>query len=314
MSGFSIGMSIGDAFGLVKRRPLAVFIWGLLILAPTFGSLALIFPVMADLFAGMAAGDWEHGDAAPFADPAFAQIMQLQMASLLGNVVQLVAMAVVYTAIFRAVLRPRETSFFSLRLGMDELRVAVIGLVIGVSLYIATVIAVLACVAIGFGVGSWNSAAGASVAVILGIGLFLAVCWLLARLSLMAPASVLYRDFAFDEGWRLARHKGWPLFGMMLLVLLLVMVIEAVGFMLVALSFSGAFMAVGAAAADGGGPLPVMIEWVTAHWYWAILGGLLFSLIYGVVLTLCAAPFASACRQLADEAGTSAGATPATTV
>ncbi|HYC66599.1 hypothetical protein [Brevundimonas sp.] len=310
MADFSIGTSIGDAFGLVKRRPLSVFIWGLLMLAPVFGSMALVFPMMAEMFAGMEAADWEH-DAAPFADPTFARMMQFQMASLLGNVVQLVVMAVVYTAIFRAVLRPRERAFFSLRLGMDELRVAVVGLAIGVALYIVMLIAVLACVALGVGLGFQDAGLGVLVAVLLGIALFLAVCWLLARVSLMAPASVLYRDFAFVQGWRLARDKGWPLFGMMLLIFLIAIVIEAIGFILVALAFSGAFMTMSAAAIDGGNPFASMNDWIAAHWYWAVVGGLVFSLIYGVVLTLCAAPFASACRQLADDSTAPADDGPA---
>jgi hypothetical protein len=57
-----------------------------------------------------------------------------------------------------------------------------------------------------------------------------------------------------------------------------------------------------------------MIDRHTTHGYWAIVVGALFSLIQGVVLTLCAAPLASACRQLADGAGPSAGEASATTV
>ncbi len=44
MRRFSIGTAIGHAFGLIRRRPLAVFVWGLLTVAPILGGFALILP------------------------------------------------------------------------------------------------------------------------------------------------------------------------------------------------------------------------------------------------------------------------------
>ena len=46
MARFSIGTAIGEAFGLMRRRPLAVFVWGLLMVAPSVASMALILPMM----------------------------------------------------------------------------------------------------------------------------------------------------------------------------------------------------------------------------------------------------------------------------
>jgi hypothetical protein len=73
--------------------------------------------------------------------------------------------------------------------------------------------------------------------------------------------------------------------------------------------FAGAaliFLASGAAAGfnwmhmdEAVNPFAGMDTWLVANWYWAVLGGVLASLVYGVVLTLAVVPFASACRQLA---------------
>ena len=101
MKRFSIGASIGDGFGLITGRPLSVFVWGLLLLAPTFGSVALILPAMGEMFATLPASEASAADDA-FTDQMFAAMMQLQLVSMLLNIGQLVIMAIVYTAIFRA--------------------------------------------------------------------------------------------------------------------------------------------------------------------------------------------------------------------
>lgn len=303
MKRFSIGTSIGDGFGLIGRRPFAVFAWGLLMLAPTFGALGLMFPAMSEIFANMPDPDAGAEASTAFSEGMFAQMMQFQMASLLGNLGQYVGMAIVYTAIFRAVLRPAERSFFSLRVGMDELRVAVAGLAIGIGLYIVTIFAVLLCFAIGFGL--W--AQGETVALWAGglafLAFMLALLWGLARVSLIAPASVLYRDFAFAQGWKLAAGKGWPLLGMLVLIYLVVLVIYLVMIIVVVLAAGGVIAATGSAwegAGHDANPFEGMSAWVGVNWPWLVVGGLVLSWVYGAFMSLMVAPFASACRQLAE--------------
>lgn len=302
MRRFSIGTSIGDGFGLVKSRPLAAFVWGLLLLAPTFGSFALILPMMGEMFATMPAAGAEAAGDNPFADRMFAEMMQVQLASMLLNVVQLVIVAVVYTAIFRTLLRPAERGVFSLRLGMDELRVAVVGLAIIVVLYAVMIAVVLLGAALGFALWSADPVAAGWAIGLYALLAVLGACWAMARASMMAPASVLYRDFAFAQGWRLASGKGWPLFGMMLLILLMIVAIEAVLVLIGVVAFSGVWAASGLdwAADPDANPFIGMNAWLAANWYWVMIGAAVASFFYGVVLTLSVAPFASACRQLAE--------------
>jgi hypothetical protein len=303
MKRFSIGTSIGDGFGLIGRRPFAVFAWGLLILAPTFGAIALMFPAMGEIFANMPDPDTGAAADSAFSEGMLAQMMQFQMASLLGNLGQYVGMAVVYTAIFRAVLRPAERSFFSLRVGMDELRVAVAGLAIGIGIYIVMILGVLLCVALGFGLWSQGAAVALWTCAIVGLALFLAILWGLARVSLIAPASVLYRDFAFAQGWKLAAGKSWPLLGMLLLIYLMVLVIYIVVIVVVSIAAGGAIAATGSAwegAGHDANPFEGMSAWVAVNWPWLVVGGLVLSWVYGAFMTVMVAPFASACRQLAE--------------
>jgi len=239
MARFSIGTAIGEAFGLIGRRPFAVFAWGLLMVAPMFGALGLMFPAMGEIFANMPDPDAGAAGDSAFSEGMVAQMMQFQMASLLANLGQYVGLAIVYTAIFRAVLRPTERSFFSLRVGMDELRVAVAGLAIGIGIYIVMIFAVLLCVALGFGLWAQGEAVALWTCGIVGLAMFVALLWGLARVSLIAPASVLYRDFAFAQGWKLAAGKGWPLLGMLLLLYLMVVVIYVVVIIIVAVAAGG---------------------------------------------------------------------------
>ncbi|MBA4803301.1 MAG: hypothetical protein H2038_01475 [Brevundimonas sp.] len=305
---FSMGAALGEAFGLMRRRPAAVLVWGLIVAGPGFAALALILPAMGDLIA--------HMPVDPSADdPAFDRLMmthmvQFQLASMLGNVGQLLGMALAYAAVMRAILRPSERSFFSLRIGMDELRVAVVGLAIGVGLYVVTIAVLLlgaALVASLWGVGK-GVAIGAGL--VLGVAAFVALLWALARLSLIAPASVLDRDFAFERGWRLARGQGWPLLGLMLVIILIVLALEVV---LILIAAAGLVAAIGAHAGDwppaGDNPFPHIHAWLAVNWPWLTLVGLVATWLYGAFLTLSVAPFASACRQLT--AAQAASAAPA---
>jgi hypothetical protein len=302
MARFSIGTAVNDAFGLIGRRPLAVFVWGLILVVPSAAAFGFMLPMMGDMVAAM---ELQRADGGAH-DAAFAEMMQFQAVSWLFNIVQLLLMVVVYTAIMRAVLRPRESSFFSLRLGMDELRIAVVGLALIVGLYAAMIVMVLIGGAIGFAV--WGAGSPMNWLVIIGLIVtgFVAVLIALARVSLIMPASVLYRTFAFAEGWRLGRDQTLPLFGMMLLLLLLLMVVQFVVY--------GIGIAIVVSAGISGGidraslhsdnmaanPFEGLTAMFAANWPWFAVGALVVAMIYGLLLTLHVVPYASACRQLAD--------------
>lgn len=301
MARFSIGTAIGDAFGVMRRRPLSVFVWGLLLVAPSAATFGLVWPMMGDVFTAMAMDP--GGDAH---DVAVANMMQFQAASGLLNIVQLLLMVVVYAAIMRAVLRPQETSWFSLRLGMDELRIAVVGLALIVGLYAAMIVMVLIGGAIGFAV--WGAGSPMNWLVITGliVAFVVAIFVAMARVSLIMPASVMYRTFAFAEGWRLGRGQTGPLFGMMILLFLLLVVIEIVVF--------GVGLAIAVAAGLSGGidwaalradrmgtnPFEGLDAMLAANWPWFAVGAVVVAMVYGLLMTLHIAPYASACRQLGE--------------
>lgn len=302
MARFSIGTAISDAFGVMRRRPLSVFVWGLILVAPSAATFGLVWPMMGEVFAAMAL---ETGDG-DVRDAAFGQMMQFQALSGLLNIVQMLLMVVVYTAIMRAVLRPQEDSYFSLRLGMDELRVAVVGLALIVGLYAAMIVMMLIGGAIGFAV--WGAGSPMNWLVIMGliVAFVVAIFVAMARVSLIMPASVLYRTFAFAEGWRLGRGQTGPLFGMMLLLFLLLVVIELVVFgiglaIAVAVGISGGVdWAALQSDRTGANPFEGLDVTLAANWPWFAVGAVVVAMVYGLLMTLHIAPYASACRQLAE--------------
>lgn len=307
MARFSIGTAIGDAFGLIRRRPLAVFVWGLIMVAPSAATFGLVWPMMGDVFSQMAMD--AGGDGGP-SDAAMANVMQFQAMSGLLNIVQLLLMVIVYTAVMRAVLRPRESSFFSLRLGMDELRVAVIGIAIIVGMYAAMLVLMLIGAAIGFAV--WGAGSPMNWLIIVGLVVTaIVVIWVaMVRVSLMAPASVMYRTFAFAEGWRLGRGQIARLFGMGILIVLMIIVIEAVVFgvgALIVFTATGATIGWDWAALRAhnmdANPFGGISAMLAANWPWFAIGAVVVSMVYGAMLALSIAPYASACRQL-GESGT----------
>jgi len=301
MARFSIQTAIGEAFGLMRRRPLATFVWGLLMVAPSVGSLALVLPILGEMITAIGS---EGADPDQVQNAMMGDMMQMQGVSALLNLVQLVVTVIVYTAVMRAVVRPRETSFFSLRLGMDELRVVVVGVALVVGFYL--LVAILILLGVGIGFASWGLGEPYNwlIIVSLGVGLFVAIWLGAARVSLLAPASVLYRTFAFEEGWKLGRGRTGALFGMMLLIVLIMLVAQA---MVVGIG-SAVFMAAAGGmdwsriqAAIEENPIAALTALFNANWPWVTLAGLVVSVLYGFLVTLGIAPFASACRQLAAE-------------
>lgn len=256
-----------------------------------------MLPAMEHFGALEAAG----GSADQVSNAFVIQMMQMQLSMMLLNIVQLLMTAVIYTAVMRAVVRPTETSWFSLRLGMDELRVAVAGIAIFGGAYVALMVCVLLLVGIGFAAFAADPTVGTIVMIILGLGLMVGFWIAVMRICLIGPASVLYRGFAFAEGWRLARGQTMRLFGMSLLLVLIVWALEIV---IVAIGM-GIFLAAGGAglaehAESALNPFQGWSAWMTANWIWVVVGGIVGSAVYGVLLTLGVAPFASACRQLAQ--------------
>lgn len=225
MKKFSITEAIAEPFRQAGRRPMAVTIWGLVLLAPTALALAGIIPLLSEM---AAAGMFEPGadpDASPF-DGDFATAMQFHAWSQLANLLQMAAALFVTTAVIRAVFAGRrgDRAFF-LRIGMHELYVAVVAVAIFVGMIIAMVVTVLLAVAIGLALSGMPDPWRPLIYVAMGLAVAVGFLALWGRLALIAPASIRYDTFAFVEGWKLGKGQTWRLLGLLILQFLVAIVI-----------------------------------------------------------------------------------------
>lgn len=225
MKTFSIMDAAVAPFRLVGRRPLATIVWGLVLLAPGLMVFVAMAPVAANIFSGgfdpAVLEPRADGMEALFGDD-MAAMMQFQIWSNLAQLFGILSLLLVTTAIIRGVFAGRKgDGAFFLRIGMAELQVAVVGVAIFIGFCLVALIAILLAVAIGFAVWQVGDPWRWLVCVTLGVVIFLTLVLLWGRLSLLAPASIHYRTFAFEEGWRLGKGKTWSLFGLNIILFLI---------------------------------------------------------------------------------------------
>ena len=119
-------------------------------------------------------------------------------------------------------------------------------------------------------------------------------------MSLIAPASLILKRFAFAEGWALARGQMWKLLGLNLVVWLIYLVSVMLMYALAGAILVGSFFGQGL-------QWPSQIETyadvqplVEAMIVPALVTLIPFSIVFGWVMALYAAPGVVAARQLLD--------------
>lgn len=238
MKTFSVLDAAIEPFRLVGSRPLSTVVWGLVILAPGLMAIGALAPILSELATSGAFSPeaLEATDTAAFpVGDDMAAMMQLQLWSNLAQLLGLLTWVVVTAAIIRGVYagRKSERAFF-LRVGVAELQVAVVGLAVGIGFFFVAVFAILLALGIGFAVWQLESPWRLPLCIALGIAVAVGLMLLWGRLSLLAPASVYYKTFAFEEGWKLGRGKTWSLLGLWI-ILVLIGTVVGIAFMIVAL-------------------------------------------------------------------------------
>jgi hypothetical protein len=307
--GFSIGDAVAAPFKLAFGKPLSTLAWGLVLLIPSVVAIAAFAPLFA---LALEAGDAEvlSTEGGPSDFESFGQYMEFQAWNGLSNILGLLATLLVTTAVIRAAMAGRRGDAAAfLRFSRDEFHVAVIGIAIVVGLVVVWV--VLGVLIVGFGVAAGMSGGGMtwSALTAMGIGvvglLVTLVVW--GRLSLIAPAAVILRTLAFDQGWKAGRGQTGRLF---LLMLTLLAVSILVGLLVLVLILIAA-AALGAGMAHMGEPSAwddeAINAWVLAQlenpWPMVGFGAVLLPIlawISGFSQALWTAPFAVAAEGLVE--------------
>lgn len=195
----------------------------------------------------------------------------------------------VVTALYRLLLRPETPpGLFYLRISKDELRLALLWLIIVIGLAVALSAAYALVGALG--VLGW---AGRLLGVLVAA---LVILWLMLRFSLAGPANLAVHRLGLAESWRLTRRHVWSIAGATViaacLFALLAIIIWLVVFFI--------------EAAIGGfhsfAPVSLSDPQALAERPGAYVFGMLAELALGPVFwVIAAAPYAAIYRQLADE-------------
>jgi len=313
MKTFSMSAAIAEPFRLAFKRPMMTIAWGLVLLAPALIVVGAMAPFFGEVFTSGAFGHTAPGgETDPELSPAaFAAMIQFQLWNVLANLVQLVGAVMVTAACIRAVFAGRhgDGSAF-LRLGMGEVYVA---LMCVIALIIA-MFAGLALVIVGVGAAFGLSQLGDPWRWLIGLGLFgaalVAFLLLCGRLALLAPASIRYKRFAFEEGWRLGAGQTWKLLGLMLLLCLVAIavgVVVIVGFVLVIALVGGGFQIFADPAVfEDEAAVQAWFQQQWAHPWPLIAAGVVLLLplawLQGFSQALFTAPYARAVMDLSAEA------------
>ena len=279
----SAGKVIEGAFRLVTERPMAVAIWGLVYLAINIATTFTMGPMM---------------------DP---EALRTGMTSMIGMfaLVQLFALVmfvVLTTAAMRAVLRPQNEGLAYLGFGLDELRIGGLTLLFIIGFYLLFVVLMLvlgvAIVAFTAALGAAGAALGALAAFFLALPLMI---WLMVRLSLATPLTLLRRKFVIGESWRLTRGHFWSLFGGYLVVFVVVIVIAlAVGVVTTGSYFSTLLESMGNPDATEAA-MQEQLEAMQSFTPMTILGWVLGAASGALTVTLSGGAVATAARELAGD-------------
>lgn len=284
-----------EGFRVARRTPMTILIWT----AAYILSFVVTFALVGGSFiALMAAAAELQGITHPTAQDlepfwaAYAGMAWILPLSLIFN-------AVLYTAALRAVLRPGESRFGYLRLGMDEVRVLVVTLVLGILGGIAgTVIFGAAGVLGGLGAAAAGDAGGLIVVVAIAAAL-VAFIWLAVRFSLALPITVAEQKFAIFDSWGMTKGRALGLFGMTLIVIVMAVVVSILASLVILplVFFTGSLNEL--AAMQGADFAQIMSAMGPAIVIYIISN----SIISALSLAIFMAPYAAAYRDIRGQAG-----------
>lgn len=211
-----------SGFRAAREHPGAALIWmavfGLTSLAMFLVVLTKLWPVLMDMVALGPGTRPSEAQALDFSRRIWAAAAPIIVPSILLNAVQ-------SAAVNRMMLRPQDSAFGYIRLGMDEVRqLAVVLLLTLVSFGLNLV---------GNFVPSILEAGGAVVSPALGsalgfVGFVLVTCFMIAvtvRLSLARAQTFATGRITVFGSWRLTRGRFWPMFGVYVLAFVLAAIV-----------------------------------------------------------------------------------------
>lgn len=221
---FSATDAAFEGFRVVRRKPLVLLWWAAFYLV----SFALIFLVAAGPIAGLMAAAADLENMGPNATPEDLQPFMMAYLAVFPVVIPLGILmgAILNAAVARSVLEPGKSAFGYLRLGMDEVRVAVVSLVLSIVMGLAAVVLFGVAGAIAGFLGAADVPGGPLIMVVVFLAAMAAMIFLAVRLSLAIPITVAEKKFAFFDSFKVTAGHLWGLIGMAVIAFVMTMVVS----------------------------------------------------------------------------------------
>jgi len=227
MAEIEIGDALASGFGLIRREPIAVLLWGLLYMAAAAVAIALFGPVYA-AFLTTAISQSAAG-ATPDPSVFMRQIFHMEGVGLLASFGLRIVGVVIYCAVFRAVLHPDQRRFGYMRIGMAELFVFILIFAAGMVIGFGIVIPILVIGLIVAVLVAMKAVAAAVIVGVLGaVALIFALIYVALRFSLVGPMIVDDGKFHLFESWNATKGRTVSLFTIGISLMMIFVVAEMV--------------------------------------------------------------------------------------
>ncbi|HEY1425645.1 MAG TPA: hypothetical protein VGF50_03140 [Caulobacteraceae bacterium] len=215
MAEISIGAAVGAGFGLIRRRPVSVLVWGAVSVGLQLVALVLFAPFYLAVYGAVIQGAAAGGGTSPMAALQSPQVAAMSGLVQLFNLGQILVTTVVYCAVFRAVLHPERSSFAYLRLGAPEFFFLILIFAAFIGLFVGLLIVILpVSIIIGVTVALTHGAGAAALLLVplAMVAMIVACIFIGLRFAFVGPMMVDDGKFHLFESWTLTRGRVLSLF------------------------------------------------------------------------------------------------------
>jgi len=248
MEQFSATDAALSGFRLVREHLKTVSIWAVLMTVAS-----LIVSIVTIKLAGPQLAAMMELSSEPSTDPQATLKAMEGMAPLFvfSALYSLVVYSVLLTGVNRLVLRPHDGGGAYLRLGADELRQALVLILVNLIMfaaYFAVVVVTALIAAVGTAIG--GAGLGVALGVLLGVAAFAFLLVLAVRLSFAGALTFDTGKIDIRGSWDLTRGKFWSLLGAYFVALILALIVYMLLLVIIAVvgaSLGGGLSAMSAA-------------------------------------------------------------------
>jgi hypothetical protein len=296
MAAIAVAEAITEGFGLIRRRPGAVLVWGAVRALYAVCSFGLIAPLFIAQFQDLS----RRANGGVTTPPDLSSMMALNSANMLLSILGAFVAAILSCAVFRAVLKPEEGRFAYLRLGAAEVFLFLLTFGVTILFIVAVLVTVIPLMMVVV-IAAVVHAAGVAVTIAVAGGLCLLALLIFVLLRLSVAGSMMVEDgrFHLTDAWALTRgHVSELLLVGILLFVILILIEVVLGAFALAIGLAFLAQAAGSLAAVHSLFARPPAEMFAILAPGLIVIGLVAVPLFGCLWAILAAPWARAYRDL----------------